>query len=70
MGRCRASATHVAYFAERLIGKLTALMFRSLRLTARLIFLIGVSLSFSAQALSLAGIEVKSLKGEPGHRRR
>lgn len=65
MGRCRASAPHVAYFAERLIGKLTAFMFRSLRLTARLIFLIGVSLSFSAQALSLAGIEVKSLKGEP-----
>ncbi len=38
-------------------------MQRSFLFIARLIFL--MSLSFSAQALTLAGIEVKSLKGEP-----
>ncbi len=38
-------------------------MQRSVLFIARLIFLMG--LSFGAQALTLAGIEVKSLKGEP-----
>lgn len=40
-------------------------MFRSFLLIVRLIISIGFSFYVSAQALTLAGIEVKSLKGEP-----